>query len=141
MLAEIPQRNRILVQVGFETGVRGGELAALRPVDFDLVGGEVYGRRVVLEVSKKITGADKVWIIRDYPKDNEHRTIRIGEQLCPEVREHLMATGKRGVFSWSADTISLRLEVKLHLIALVRAVTVPRLVVEPAAPCLALAAA
>jgi len=50
----------------------------------------------VLEVSKKITGADKVWSIRDYPKDNEHRTIRIGDHLCQDVREYLMATGKRG---------------------------------------------
>jgi Phage integrase family len=47
-------------------------------------------------VSKKITGADKVWTIRDYPKDNEHRTIRIGDQLCQDVREYMMATGKRG---------------------------------------------
>jgi integrase len=50
----------------------------------------------VLEVSKKITGADKVWSIRDYPKDNEHRTIRIGDQLCRDIREYLMVTGKRG---------------------------------------------
>ena len=34
--------------------------------------------------------------IRDYPKDNEHRTIRIGDQLCRDIREFLMATGKRG---------------------------------------------
>lgn len=39
MLAEIPQRYRILVLVAIETGVRWGELAALRPVDFDLDGG------------------------------------------------------------------------------------------------------
>ncbi|PZS34707.1 MAG: site-specific integrase [Pseudonocardiales bacterium] len=96
MLAEIPQRYRILVLVAIETGVRWGELASLRPLDFDLDGGEVYVRRVVLEVSKKITGADKVWSIRDYPKDNEHRTIRIGDQLCQDVREYPMATGKRG---------------------------------------------
>jgi site-specific recombinase XerD len=47
-------------------------------------------------VTKKITGANKVWTIRDYPKDNEHRTIRVGEQLCQDVREYLVATGKRG---------------------------------------------
>ncbi|MGI8677754.1 MAG: tyrosine-type recombinase/integrase [Jatrophihabitans sp.] len=68
----------------------------MRPVDVDLEAGEIFVRRVVLEVSKKITGADKVWTIRDYPKDNEHRSIRIGDQLCQDVREFLMATGKRG---------------------------------------------
>ena len=65
----------------------GGEVAALRPIDVDLDSGEIHVRRVVLEVSKKITGADKVWSIRDYPKDNEHRTIRIGDQQCRHVRD------------------------------------------------------
>ena len=89
LLAEIPQRYRVLVLVAIETGVRWGELAALRPVDIDLDTGEIHVRRVVLEVSKKITGADKVWTIRDYPKDNEHRTIRIGDQLCQDIREYM----------------------------------------------------
>jgi integrase len=95
LLAEIPQRYRVMVLVAIETGVRWGELAALRPVDIDLETGEIHIRRVVLEVTKKITGADKVWTIRDYPKDNEHRTIRIGDQLCQDIREHQMATGRR----------------------------------------------
>jgi site-specific recombinase XerD len=77
-------------------GFAGGELAALPPVDVDLDAGEIHVRRVVLEVSKKITGADKVWTIRDYPKDEEHRAIRIGDQLCQDVREYMMASGTRG---------------------------------------------
>jgi integrase len=96
LLAEIPQRYRVMVLVAIETGVRWGELAALRPVDIDLETGEIHIRRVVLEVTKKITGADKVWTIRDYPKDNEHRTIRVGDQLCQDIREYQMATGRRG---------------------------------------------
>jgi integrase len=96
LLAEIPQRYRVMVLVAIETGVRWGELAALRPVDIDQETGEIHIRRVVLEVTKKITGADKVWTIRDYPKNNEHRTIRVGDQLCQDIREYQMATGKRG---------------------------------------------
>lgn len=96
LLAEIPQRYRVMVLVAIETGVRWGELAALRPVDIDQETGEIHIRRVVLEVTKKITGADKVWTIRDYPKDNEHRTIRVGDQLCQDIREYQMASGKRG---------------------------------------------
>jgi integrase len=30
------------------------------------------------------------------PRNNEHRTIRIGDQLRRDVREYLMVTGKRG---------------------------------------------
>ena len=82
--------------MAIETGVRWGELAALRPVDIDPDTGEIHVRRVVLELSKKITGADKVWSIRDYPEDNEHRTIRIGDQLCQDIRGYLMVTSKRG---------------------------------------------
>lgn len=74
MLPEIPQRYHILVLVAIETGVRWGELAARRPVDVDLETGEIH--RVVLDVSKKITGADKVWSIRDHPKDTS--TARSG---------------------------------------------------------------
>jgi len=96
LLSKIPQQYRVLVLVAIETGVRWGELAALRPVDVDLDTGEIHVRRVVLEVSKKITGADKVWTVRDYPKDNEHRTIRIGDQLCQDIREYMMASGTRG---------------------------------------------
>jgi integrase len=96
LLGEIPERYRILVLVAIQTGARWGEVAALRPIDVDLDSGEIHIRRVVLEVTKKITGADKVWTIRDYPKDNEHRTIRIGDELCQDLREYLMATGKRG---------------------------------------------
>ena len=96
LLADIPPRYQLMVLVAIETGVRWGELAALRPLEVDLDAGEIHVRRVVLEVSKKITGADSVWTIRDYPKDNEHRTIRIGDQLCRDIRAYLMATGKRG---------------------------------------------
>ncbi len=96
LLSKIPEQYRVLVLVAIETGVRWGELAALRPVDVDLDLGEIHVRRVVLEVSKKITGADKMWTVRDYPKDNEHRTIRIGDQLCQDIREYMMASGTRG---------------------------------------------
>lgn len=96
LLAEIPQRYQIMVLAAIETGVRWGELAALRPIDVDLETGEIHVRRVVLEVSKKITGADTIWSIRNYPKDNEQRTIRIGDQLCRDIREYLVVTGKRG---------------------------------------------
>jgi integrase len=96
LLGEISQRYRVMVLVAIETGVRWGELAALRPVDVDLENAEIHVRRVVLEVSKKITGAEKIWSIRDYPKDNEHRTIRIGDRLCQDIREYMMSTGTRG---------------------------------------------
>lgn len=96
LISEIPQQHQLMVLVAIETGVRWGELMALRPVDVDLDTGEILVCRVVLEVPKKITGLDKGWSIRNYPKDNEHRSIRISDQLRQDIREYLMATGKRG---------------------------------------------
>ena len=74
----------------------GAKLAALRPIDIDLDSGEIHVCRVVLEVPKKITGADTGWSIRDYPKDNEHRTHPHQRPTLRDIRECLMATGKRG---------------------------------------------
>ncbi len=41
------------------------------------------------------------------PKDNEHPTIRIGDPLCRDICEYLLATGKRGedlLFAMSAGS-------------------------------------
>jgi len=95
LLAEIPEQFRLIVLVAIETGVRWGELAALRPVDIDFSRSVVLVRRVVLEVSKKISGAGLGYVFRDYPKDNEHREVMVGVELCRIIREHMLADGKR----------------------------------------------
>jgi len=57
LLAEIPDEFRLMVLVAIETGLRWGELAALRPIDIDFSRNVVLVQRVVLEVPKKISGA------------------------------------------------------------------------------------
>jgi len=107
LLAEIPAEYRLMVLTAIETGVRWGELAALRPADIDFGSNVVTVRRVVLEVAKKITKADSILTIRDYPKDNEQRQVEVSASLCRELREHMMAHGKRDqdlLFSTSAGT-------------------------------------
>lgn len=95
LLAEIPDEFRLMVLVAIETGMRWGELAALRPVDIDFTRGVMIVQRVVLEVPRKISGADVGFVFRDYPKDNEHREVAIGAQLCRVIREHMLAQGSR----------------------------------------------
>jgi len=95
LLAEIPEQFRLMVLVAIETGLRWGELAALRPVDIDFSRNIVLVQRVVLEVPKKISGADTGHVFRDYPKDNEHREVMVGVELCHAIREHMLADGKR----------------------------------------------
>lgn len=107
LLAEVPEQFRLLVLVAIETGSRWGELAALRPVDIDFNTNIVLIRRVVLEVPKKISGAETIYLFRDYPKDNEPREIAIGTELCRQIRSHMVEHGKRGndlLFSTGANT-------------------------------------
>lgn len=68
LVAEIPDEFRLTVLVAIETGVRWGELAALRPIDIDFSRNVVLVQRVVLEVPKKLTGADIGHVLRDYPR-------------------------------------------------------------------------
>ena len=95
LLAEIPDEFRLMVLVAIETGLRWGELAALRPIDIDFSRNVVLVQRVVLEVPKKITGADSGHVFRDYPKDNEQREVMVGVELCHAIREHMLAEGER----------------------------------------------
>lgn len=95
LLAEMPEKHRLMVLVAIETGVRWGELAALRPADVDFARSMVTVRRVVLEVPKRISGAETSYVFRDYPKDNEQREVMVGAELCKAIREHMLANGIR----------------------------------------------
>ncbi|MDQ6849689.1 MAG: tyrosine-type recombinase/integrase [Actinomycetota bacterium] len=107
LLAEIPDAFRLMVLVAIETGVRWGELAALRPADVDFGSRVITVRGVVLEVARKVTGSESSFVFRDYPKDNEQREVMIGAELCRAIREHMLAHGKRDddlLFSTSVGT-------------------------------------
>lgn len=95
LLAKIPDGHRVMVLVAIETGLRWGELVALRPVDIDFATNVVTVRQVVLEVSKKITGAPTGHTFREYPKDNEHREVAIGAELSRAIKTHMLKYGTR----------------------------------------------
>ncbi len=107
LLAKIPDHHRVMVLVAIETGLRWGELVALRPDDIDFGSNVVTVRRVVLEVSKKISGAQTGYTFRDYPKDNEHREVAIGGELSRAIKTHMLKNGRREgdlLFSTEAGT-------------------------------------
>lgn len=85
----------LMVLVAIETGLRWGELIALRPSDFDFVTNTLTVQRVIMEVSKKATGSDRRMIERDYPKDNEQREVLVSADLCRQIKEHMLAHGIR----------------------------------------------
>src|SRR5436305_7835511 len=57
--------------------LRWGELVALRPCDIDFSGRTVIVRRVVVDVAKKNSPTGERCFIKDYPKDDEQRTVSI----------------------------------------------------------------
>jgi integrase len=95
ILAKIPARYRMLVLLAIETGMRWGELVALRPVDIDLKVGIVTVRRTVVEVAKKNSPTGQRIFVKDYPKDDEQRTISIDKATCKLLREHMVAYAVR----------------------------------------------
>ena len=95
ILSGIPARYRTMVLLAIETGLRWGELIALRPCDINLKTGEITVRRVIGEVARKNSPTGERMYVKDYPKDDEQRTVHIEKATCRQLREHLVEYGVR----------------------------------------------
>jgi len=89
LLAAVPDRYRTLVLTAIETGMRWGELAALRPRHLDLATGVVRVEETIVEVSKKDSPTGQRMIVKAYPKDNKPRTLRISPALAQVLAERI----------------------------------------------------
>ena len=67
ILAGIPARYRMLVLMAIETGMRWGELIALRPHDIDFDTHVVTVRRTIVEVARKHSPSGQRLFVKDYP--------------------------------------------------------------------------
>jgi len=95
ILTGLPVRYRMLVLLAIETGMRWGELVALRPVDVDLKNGVIAVRRVLVEVARKNSPTGQRVFVKDHPKDDEQRLVSIDKATCEQLREHMMTHGVR----------------------------------------------
>ncbi len=95
LLAALPARHHTMVLLAIETGLRWGELIALRPGDVDFAAHTVHVRRTIVEVSKKISPTGERTFVKDYPKDDEPRAVQIEAITCQLLREHMLAHGVR----------------------------------------------
>jgi len=95
LLAAIDVRYQTMVLLDIETGLRWGELIALRPCDLDLAARTINVHRTLVEVSKKISQTGKRMVVKDYPKDDEPRTVQIEAATCRVLRQHMVANGVR----------------------------------------------
>jgi integrase len=91
ILGKVPARYRTMVLLAIETGLRWGELIALRPCDLDFTSRIITVRRVIVEVAKKNSPTGQRTFVKDYPKDDEQRRVSIDKTTITLLREHMLA--------------------------------------------------
>lgn len=94
LIGAIPVQHQLMIETAIGTGMRWGELAALRPRHLDLERGMLTISETIVELSKKNSPTGERMIYKPYPKDDEPRTIA----LPPDLAEHLAnAIHERGL--------------------------------------------
>ena len=95
LLACLDVRYRTMVHLVIETGLRWGELVALRPCDIDLERREILVHRTLIEVSRKDSPTGERITVKPYPKDDESRVVQIEPTTCALIRSHMVLRGVR----------------------------------------------
>ena len=86
---QLPARYRMMVLLAIETGLRWGELIALRPCDIDMTTHIVLVHRTMGEVAKKNSPTGQRVYLKDHPKDDEQRSVQIDEGTCQQLQAHI----------------------------------------------------
>jgi len=93
VLAEIPARFEALVITDIETGLRWGELVALRPRHVDFLRRTITAEETIVEVSRKDSPTGERMIVKPYPKDDEPRTLRVSQALLDILAARIAKLG------------------------------------------------
>lgn len=93
LLACIPTRFLALVLTEIETGLRWGELIALRPRHIDFLRRTLTVEETIVEVSKKVSPTGQRMIVKPYPKDDEPRVLTVSQELLGVLAARIAALG------------------------------------------------
>jgi integrase len=91
ILASLPAQHRLLVETAINTGLRWGELIALKPRHLDLIKRTLSVEETVVEVSIKNSPTGARMLTKPYPKDNEARTMALPEDLVDQLADWIAA--------------------------------------------------
>jgi integrase len=80
---------RLVVETAIESGFRWGELTELRVKDLDRATGIVTAARVVEQLSRTPDRAESRFVVREYPKDKEHRSFRLSPPIVAKLDDHI----------------------------------------------------
>ena len=78
-----------MVETAINTGLRWGELIALKPRDLDLTTGKLTVQETIVEVSIKNSPTGQRMLTKAYPKDNEPRTTGIPPELVAQLGDYI----------------------------------------------------
>ena len=93
ILASLPARHRLMVETAINTGLRWGELIALKPRHLDLLKRTLTVEETIVEVSIKNSPTGARMLTKPYPKDNEPRTIGLPTDLVAQLAAHITDCG------------------------------------------------
>lgn len=93
VLARIPDRWVPMILVSIETGVRWGELVALRPRHVDFLLGTITVEETIVEVAAKHSPTGERYLVKPYPKDDEPRTLRVSAGLLQVLTRRIEEYG------------------------------------------------
>jgi integrase len=97
LLSWFPHRHISLVLTEIETGLRWGELVALRPRHIDFLQRRITVEETIVEVSKRHSPTGERMIVKPYPKNDEPRMLTVSPQLLEVLAAHIDSLGLCGM--------------------------------------------
>ncbi len=85
ILTALPVQHRLMVETAINTGLRWGELIALKPRHLDLIKRTLTVEETVVEVSIKNSPTGTRMLTKPYPKDNEAHTMALPPELVDQL--------------------------------------------------------
>jgi len=93
ILTALPQQHRLMIETAINTGLRWGELIALKPRHLDLTAGRLTVEETIVEVSLRNSPTGQRMLTKPYPKDNEARTLGLPAELVEQLAAHITGKG------------------------------------------------
>jgi integrase len=93
ILAALPAQHRLMVETAINTGLRWGELIALKPRHLDLATGRVTVEETIVEVSRRNSPTGQRMLTKPYPKDNEPRVLGLPSDLVAQLSDWITVRG------------------------------------------------
>jgi integrase len=93
VLAALPAQHRLMVETAINTGLRWGELIALKPRHLDLIKRKLSVEETIVEVSVKNSPTGRRMLTKPYPQDNEPRTLGLPADLVTQLRDSITGRG------------------------------------------------